>query len=64
MKINDKVRSSQQLWKDSDGTIVSIIERSGDSKGDLIHVVFPETDKHHAYRQSFHSVDLVIQNIK
>ena len=48
MKTKDKVKSRLSLW-------------SGDKKiGEHIHVMFPETDKHYAYQQSFNGKDLIV----
>lgn len=60
MKIGDKVRSSYSLWKDVAGTISGIIKRENHEQGDWVHVIFPETEKHYAFRQSFNQKDLVI----
>lgn len=60
MKINDKVKSHLSLWKDTLGTVSGIIERPESTEGDLVHVIFPETDKHYGFQQSFNSKDLVI----
>lgn len=59
MKTGDKVTSHLALWKDCEGTIAGIIDVEGkDYK--WIHVIFPETDKHYAFQQSFNSKDLRI----
>ena len=60
MNIKDKVKSSLSLWSGDIGTISGIIKRENHKEGDWIHVVFPETDKHYAYQQSFNSRDLII----
>jgi hypothetical protein len=60
IKINDKVRSHLSLWKDTLGTVSGIIEIKDGSQGNWVHVIFPETDKHHGFQQSFYSKDLII----
>lgn len=60
MKINDKVRSHFSLWKGDVGTIIGIIKDDKDEKNDWVHVIFPETEKHYAYQQSFYCRDLII----
>ena len=65
MKVNDKVKSRLSLWKNDIGTISSIIpiwsiNKENCKEGELIHVIFPETDKHYGYQQSFNSKDLII----
>ena len=60
IKINDKVKSWLSLWYGDIGTILGIIERENCKEGNLVHVIFPETDKHYSYRQSFNSVDLIV----
>lgn len=62
MKIKDKVKSHLSLWNNAEGFINGIIERPGDKRGDLVHVVFPETEKYHAFQQSFDSKDLILIN--
>ena len=59
MKIGDKVRSSFALWQDCDGTVSGIVKREdGDINHDWIHVIFPETDKHYGFHQSFYRINL------
>jgi hypothetical protein len=69
MKINDKVKSHLSLWKDTPGTVSAIIpiwsiEKENCKEGDLVHVIFPETDKHYGYQQSFNSKDLIIVQVQ
>ncbi len=65
MKQGDKVRSHLSLWKGGTGTISGIVDRPECLSGDLVHVIFPETDKHYGYQQSFNSKDLVlVQEVK
>lgn len=59
MNIQDKVKSRLSLWSDI-GTISGIIKRDNCKEGELVHVIFPETDKHYAYQQSFNSIDLIL----
>jgi hypothetical protein len=56
----DKVKSHLSLWKGDIGTVSGIIKREDCKAGDLVHVIFPETDKHYAYQQSFNSKDLIV----
>ncbi len=65
MKIKDKVKSRLSLWSGDIGEISGIIpiwslEEHDKKVGEYIHVIFPETDKHYAYQQSFNSKDLII----
>ena len=60
MKVKDKVKTRLSLWSGDIGEVLGIIERENCKKGDLVHVVFPETDKHYAYQQSFNRKDLII----
>jgi hypothetical protein len=60
MKVKDKVKSRLSLWSGEIGTISGIIERENCKEGDWVHVIFPETDKHYAYQQSFNSKDLIV----
>lgn len=60
MKIKDKVKSHLSLWRGDIGTITSIIKKENCKECDLVHVIFPETDKHYAYQQSFNSKDLIL----
>lgn len=60
MKIGDKVKSHLALWKDCEGTIDGIIKRENNAQGDWIHVIFPETDRHYGFMQSFNSKDLIL----
>lgn len=65
MKIKDKVKSRLSLWSGDIGEISGItpiwsLEESNKKIGDYVHVVFPETDEHYAYQQSFNSKDLII----
>ena len=64
MKIGDKVKSSLSLWSNSIGEVFGIIESPRCPQGDWVHVVFPETDEHYAFQQSFNSFDLIIVNEK
>lgn len=59
-KIGDKVSSHKSLWYNDIGTISGIIEVN-EGKSLLIHVIFPETEKHYAYQQSFYDKDLIKQ---
>lgn len=63
MKVGDKVKSRLSLWSGDIGTILGIIERDNCKEGDWIHVLFPETDKHYRYQQSFNSRDLIIVDV-
>jgi hypothetical protein len=63
MKVNDKVKSHLSLWRGSEGTISGIIERNDNPLGDWIHVIFPETDKHYGFQQSFNSKDLFVVDV-
>lgn len=59
MKTGDKVKSSLSLWSGDIGTITGIVDVEGkDYK--WVHVIFPETDKHYSYQQSFSSKDLIL----
>ena len=65
MKIKDKVKSRLSLWKDDVGEISGIVpiwslDEPDKKVGDYVHVIFPETDKHYAYKQSFNSKDLIV----
>jgi len=60
MKVGDKVKSHLSLWQDVPGSISGIIERPECPEGDLVHVIFPETEKHYAFQQSFDSKYLTI----
>lgn len=60
MKVKDKVKSHLSLWNGDIGTVVGVIKRENCKEGDWIHVVFQETDKHHAYQQSFNRKDLIV----
>jgi hypothetical protein len=57
MKVKDKVKSR---LSGNIGTVSGIIKRENCKEGDWVHVIFPETDKHHGYQQSFNSKDLII----
>lgn len=61
MKIYDKVYSRLSLWKDTLGTITGIIKIENGERGDLVHVLYPETDKHCAFQQSFYSKDILVR---
>lgn len=52
MSEGDKVKSSKSLWCGDIGTIFSIVADS------CVWVVFPENDKHYAYKQQFMKKDL------
>jgi hypothetical protein len=41
------------------GTITGMIKIE-DKAEHWVHVIFPETDKHYAFQQSFNSKDLII----
>ena len=65
MKVKDKVKSRLSLWSGDIGEVVAIhpvwdFENSDKQIDTYVHVVFPETDKHYAYRQSFYSKDLIV----
>jgi len=60
VKVKDKVESHLSLWRDTLGTVSGIIERPECPQGDWVHVIFPETDKHYVFQQSFNSKDLII----
>ena len=60
IKIKDKVKSYLSLWSGDIGTVSGVLERDSCKEGDWIHVIFPETDKHYSYQQSFNSKDLII----
>lgn len=44
--VGDTVKSPRSLWYGDIGTISGIVDN-------LIHVIFPETDKHYGYQQTF-----------
>lgn len=54
MQEGDKVRSSSSLWSGDIGTIWRYVS------DDLIWVIFPETDRHDAYQQSFTKNQLIL----
>lgn len=58
-KLKDKVKSHLSLWSGDIGYISGIVERENCKEGNLIHVIFPENDKHHSYQQSFNEKDLI-----
>lgn len=65
MKLKDKVKSRLSLWSGDIGEISGIVpiwslEEPDKKIGDSVRVVFMETDKHHAYQQSFNSKDLIV----
>jgi hypothetical protein len=65
MKIKDKVKSRLSRWSGDIGEIYGIVpiwslEEPDKKIGEYVHVVFPETDKHYAYQQSFNSKDLIL----
>jgi hypothetical protein len=60
MKVKDKVKTHLSLWKGEIGTITGMIEIQDKKAEHLVHVIFPETDKHYAFQQSFNSKDLII----
>lgn len=65
MKDKDKVKSRLSLWKGDIGEISGIrtiwsIDEPNKKVGEHVHVIFPETDKHYAYQQSFNSKDLIV----
>lgn len=57
MKVGDKVSSPLSLWSGDVGTITGIV-------GNLVHVHFPENEKHYGYQQTFYKENLVIQKHK
>lgn len=59
-KIGDKVSSHKSLWSNDIGTISGVVEMN-EGKNLLIHVLFPENEKHYAYQQSFYEKDLIKQ---
>jgi hypothetical protein len=64
IKIGDKVKSNLSLWKGDIGTVSGIIpiwsiDKEDCKIGDYVHVIFPETDKHYSYQQSFDSKNLI-----
>ncbi len=60
IKKDDKVKSHLSLWKDDLGTVSGVIENENGEQ--LVHVIFPETDKHYGYQQSFNNKDLTVIN--
>jgi hypothetical protein len=60
MKVKDRVKSRLSLFSGDIGIISGIVKRENSKGGDLVHVGFPETNKHYGYQQSFDSKDLVI----
>lgn len=64
VKLKDKVKSKLSLWSADVGIVSGIIPiyklDSDIQIGEYVHVIFPETDKHEAYQQSFNSKDLII----
>jgi NADH:ubiquinone oxidoreductase subunit E len=59
MKVKDKVKTHLSLCKGEIGTVTGMIEIQ-DKAEHWVHVIFPETDKHYAFQQSFNSKDLII----
>ena len=64
MKLKDIVKSRLSLWSGDVGIVSGIIPiyklDSDIQIGEYVHVIFPETDKHEAYQQSFNSRNLII----
>jgi hypothetical protein len=60
IKVKDKVKTRLSMWRGDIGTVSGIIDRENYKYGDLVHVIFPETDKHYGYQQSFDSKDLIV----
>lgn len=65
MKLKDKVKSRLSVWSGDIGEISGIVpiwslDEPNKKVGEHIHVIFPETDKHYAYQQSFNSEDLIV----
>lgn len=64
VKLKDKVKSRLSLWSNDIGVVSGIIPiyklDSAIQIGEHVHVIFPETDKHEAYQQSFNSRNLII----
>jgi len=60
LKSNDKVKSHLSLWKGDIGTVWGIVEVDDGEKDDMIWVIFPETEKHTAYRQLIDSRYLTV----
>lgn len=68
MKVKDKVKTRLSLWSGDIGEISGIVPiwdlKETDKKiGDYVHVIFPETDKHYEYQQSFNSKDLTVVEV-
>ena len=53
-------KSRLSLWNGEIGTVSGVIEIENKKEQHWVHVIFPETDKHYAYQQSFNSKDLII----
>lgn len=66
IKVGDKVRTSSSLWKGDIGEVSGIIPKysidddNNQITGYLAHVIFPETDKHEEYQQTF-DIDKLIK---
>jgi hypothetical protein len=58
MKVKDKVKTLKPMEGEI-GTITGMIKIE-DKAEHWVHVIFPETDKHYAFQQSFNSKDLII----
>lgn len=54
MREGDKVKSSLSLWSGDIGIVWSYVS------DDLIWVIFPETDRHESYQQSFTKNQLIL----
>lgn len=52
IKIGDKVTSHLSMWKNEIGVVSGVISK------DVIHVIFPENDKHYGYQQTFSEKNL------
>lgn len=64
INIGDRVKSNLSLWKDDVGIVSNIIpiwsiNEENIKIGDYVYVIFPETDKHYSYQQSFNSKELI-----
>lgn len=57
-KLGDSVKSPNSLWSNDIGTVSGVISN------DIIHVIFSENDKHHAYQQTFNHNQLFKVNLK
>lgn len=57
MKVGDEVTSNLSLWKGDVGKISGIVDIHN-----LVHVIFPENDRHYGYQQTFYKENLRIVN--